>query len=289
MTTVDNEFCLECMECDDQCTNECADLCCLTDSMNALNLNNNINTIVITKLVEKFTSEMNYSKIFIKEKNCYYLNIELPEWFNDLDNKYQSILIKVIEPVLNHYIREENNIDYLVIEEPDFNSKCKRNKKATPFDFYFIIILLLRKLYSKKYTYSEIDYKIGVLFSNLFLVRFNYDNLITISQSMISFFRGFNNYSNIYDLQHGIIHKNKKDYFYKNSADLKGCRIYVALFPCNECSKMIIQCGINEVIFLSDKYHDTPSMTASRRMFQMAGIKTRQLEPKNVNICLDCK
>lgn len=119
MTTIAEDFCLECMECADQytnecaneCTNECANLCCLTDSMNALNLNNNINTIVITKLVEKLTSEMNYSKIFIKEKNCYYLNIELPDWFNDLDNKYQSILIKVIEPVLNHYIRQENNID----------------------------------------------------------------------------------------------------------------------------------------------------------------------------------
>ena len=43
----------------------------------------------------------------------------------------------------------------------------------------------------------------------------------------------------------------------KNSADVKGCSIYVALFPCNECSKLIIQSGISEVVFLSDKYHDT--------------------------------
>tara|TARA_B100000287_G_scaffold426868_1_gene475498 strand:+ start:1824 stop:2195 length:372 start_codon:yes stop_codon:yes gene_type:complete len=123
MTTVDNDFCLECMECDDQnsnkctneraneCTNECADLCCLTDSMNTLNITNNINTIMIAKLAEKLTREMNYSKTFIKEKNGYNLNVELPGWFHDLDNKYQNILIKLIEPVLNYYIAQESNID----------------------------------------------------------------------------------------------------------------------------------------------------------------------------------
>ena len=115
MTTVTNEFCLECMECDDQyvneCSNECADLCCLTDSMNTLNITNNINTIMIAKLLEKLTSEMEYTKTFIKEKNGYNLNILFPGWFYNLDNKYQNILIKLIEPVLRHYINEETNSD----------------------------------------------------------------------------------------------------------------------------------------------------------------------------------
>jgi dCMP deaminase len=48
----------------------------------------------------------------------------------------------------------------------------------------------------------------------------------------------------------------------------------VALFPCNECAKMIIQSGIGEVVYLSDKYHDTPSMQASRRMMTMAGVRS---------------
>ena len=115
MTTIAEDFCLECMECDDQnyneCSNECANLCCLTDSMNTLNITNNINTIMIAKLLEKLIKEMNYSKTFIKEKNGYNLNVELPEWFNDLDNKYQTILIKLIEPVLNYYLAQESNID----------------------------------------------------------------------------------------------------------------------------------------------------------------------------------
>ncbi|XP_016419295.1 deoxycytidylate deaminase-like [Sinocyclocheilus rhinocerous] len=58
----------------------------------------------------------------------------------------------------------------------------------------------------------------------------------------------------------------------KNSADVKGCTMYVALFPCNECTKLIIQAGIKDVIYLSDKYHDTPEMTASRRLLNLAGI-----------------
>uniref|UniRef100_A0A673MLV4 dCMP deaminase n=1 Tax=Sinocyclocheilus rhinocerous TaxID=307959 RepID=A0A673MLV4_9TELE len=55
----------------------------------------------------------------------------------------------------------------------------------------------------------------------------------------------------------------------KNSADVKGCTMYVALFPCNECTKLIIQAGIKDVIYLSDKYHDTPEMTASRRLLNL--------------------
>jgi tRNA(Arg) A34 adenosine deaminase TadA len=47
-------------------------------------------------------------------------------------------------------------------------------------------------------------------------------------------------------------------------------QIYVALFPCNDCTKLIIQSGIREVVYLSDKYHDTPSCTAARRMLDLA-------------------
>ncbi len=57
---------------------------------------------------------------------------------------------------------------------------------------------------------------------------------------------------------------------------LKGCRIYVALFPCNECAKAIIQCGIKEVIYISDKYKDTDLVHASKRMLESAGLKLTQ-------------
>ncbi|MDD6620043.1 MAG: dCMP deaminase family protein [Eubacteriales bacterium] len=54
---------------------------------------------------------------------------------------------------------------------------------------------------------------------------------------------------------------------------LMGCRIYVALFPCNECAKAIIQSGIKEVIYNSDKYADTDLVKASKRMLRCAGVK----------------
>jgi dCMP deaminase len=59
--------------------------------------------------------------------------------------------------------------------------------------------------------------------------------------------------------------------------NLAGCRIYTALFPCNECAKAIIQSGIREVIYLSDKYDGTEVSIASKRMLDTAGIGHRKV------------
>jgi dCMP deaminase len=59
--------------------------------------------------------------------------------------------------------------------------------------------------------------------------------------------------------------------------DLKGCKIYTALFPCNECTKAIIQSGISEVIYLSDKYAGTDTAKASRLMLDKAGVACRKV------------
>ena len=67
---------------------------------------------------------------------------------------------------------------------------------------------------------------------------------------------------------------------------LEGTKLYVSLFPCNECAKAIIQSGIKEVIYLSDKYADTESTIASKRMFQMAGVSFRAFEPQGKDITL---
>ena len=66
-----------------------------------------------------------------------------------------------------------------------------------------------------------------------------------------------------------------------STKDLHGARIYVDLFPCNECTKLIIQSGIKEIVFLSDKYKDTDSVKAARKMLKKAGVKERQLNFKN--------
>lgn len=59
---------------------------------------------------------------------------------------------------------------------------------------------------------------------------------------------------------------------------LEGAKLYVSLFPCNECAKAIIQAGIRTVIYGSDKYDGTPGNIASKRLFDAAGVEYRQYE-----------
>ena len=73
----------------------------------------------------------------------------------------------------------------------------------------------------------------------------------------------------------------------KNSADVKGCTIYVGLFPCNECAKMVIQSGIAEVVYLSDKYKNSNSMRASRKMLTMSRVLLRQHIPIRNSVTVD--
>ncbi len=62
---------------------------------------------------------------------------------------------------------------------------------------------------------------------------------------------------------------------------LDGARLYVSLFPCNECAKAIIQSGIREIVYDSDKYAATPAVIASKRMLDSAGVTYRKYEYTN--------
>ena len=84
-----------------------------------------------------------------------------------------------------------------------------------------------------------------------------------------------------------VVHAEVNAILNKCSANVKGATIYVALFPCNECSKVIIQSGIKEVVYLKDTYHDTEACRASRIMFRMAGVKLRQYQSECGDILID--
>ena len=71
-----------------------------------------------------------------------------------------------------------------------------------------------------------------------------------------------------------------------NKPDLDGATMYVSLFPCNECAKLLVQVGISEVVYLEDKYHDEDIFVAARKIFDMAGVEYRQLKPDNRKINL---
>ena len=83
-----------------------------------------------------------------------------------------------------------------------------------------------------------------------------------------------------------VVHAELNAILNANGKSLRGARLYVALFPCNECAKAIIQSGIREVIYLSDKYADSPSTLASKRMLDAAGVGYRPLQTKRKEITL---
>lgn len=68
---------------------------------------------------------------------------------------------------------------------------------------------------------------------------------------------------------------------------LQGAKLYVSLFPCNECAKAIIQSGIKTVIYDSDKYNNTPGNTAAKKMFDAAGVKYMQYQHSGRVINID--
>ena len=71
------------------------------------------------------------------------------------------------------------------------------------------------------------------------------------------------------------------------AADLRDARLYVSLFPCNECAKLIIQVGIKKVIYLSDKYASNHLFMAARKMFEMAGVQHERLVPVTKALTID--
>ena len=71
------------------------------------------------------------------------------------------------------------------------------------------------------------------------------------------------------------------------TVSLKNARIYVSLFPCNECAKAIIQSGIKEVVYWHNKYKDTDGVKASEMMFRMAGVTLRQYNPSGREVSFD--
>lgn len=75
-----------------------------------------------------------------------------------------------------------------------------------------------------------------------------------------------------------VVHAELNAILNSNGKSLKGAKIYVDLFPCNECAKAIIQSGISEVLYLYDKYADAPATIASKRMLDSAGVKYTHLE-----------
>jgi len=86
-----------------------------------------------------------------------------------------------------------------------------------------------------------------------------------------------------------VVHAELNAILNASGKSLAGSKLYVALFPCHECAKAIIQSGVREVVYLSDKYHNTESTAASRRMLRSAGVTLTEFKPSKADIVLKLK
>lgn len=83
-----------------------------------------------------------------------------------------------------------------------------------------------------------------------------------------------------------VVHAELNAILNSGGKSLQGASLYVSLFPCNECTKAIIQSGIQEIVYLSDKYADTKATLASKTMLRAAGVEMRQLKPREKTLTL---
>lgn len=84
-----------------------------------------------------------------------------------------------------------------------------------------------------------------------------------------------------------VVHAELNAILNAGGKSLFGSRIFVSLFPCHECAKAIIQSGVKEVVYLSDKYNGTVSDNASKRMLKAAGVKLTKMKPTKAQIVLN--
>ena len=84
-----------------------------------------------------------------------------------------------------------------------------------------------------------------------------------------------------------VVHAELNAILNAGGKSLVGSRIFVSLFPCHECAKAIIQSGVKEVVYLSDKYNGTVSDNASKRMLNSAGIKLTKIKPTKAQLVLN--
>jgi hypothetical protein len=124
---------------------------------------------------------------------------------------------------------DSNNLKYIIFEEPCFGASI--NKDSIPIDFIFYIIQILRKIIPISNGIKR-DNFIGAFIGRTILRFLRFKNVIVISKSMLSFFKGINPNARIFDVQHGIIYENKSDYFIDNtvSEHLEKNDIFLLLF-----------------------------------------------------------
>ena len=150
-------------------------------------------------------------------------------------------------------------------------------RKVLNWDEYFIGIAMLAGLRSK-----DPNSQVGavIVTSENRIVGTGYNGFITgIDETRFPWHREGEWLETKYPY---VVHAEANAILNSTTSDLRECKIYVTMFPCNECAKQIAQKKIGEIIYLEDKYPESPQGIAARRILEAAGTKTRQAKLPNL-------
>ncbi len=190
----------------------------------------------------------------------------------ELEQKVQEILNKIYEKSFEEE-KKKNIFKHEFKQEKLFiKEKTEKRKDYLSWDEYFMGIALLSAQRSK-----DPSTQVGACIVNNEnkIIGIGYNGFpIGCSDDELPWARegDFLNTKYAY-----VVHAELNAILNSGGNDLHGCRIYVAIFPCNECAKAIIQSGIKKVIYLSDKYINSDACKASRKMFDLAGVSYEKL------------
>jgi len=182
----------------------------------------------------------------------------------------------------SQYLR--SSLEALKFEEngPESQSKTKKRDAYISWDDYFMAVAVLSAQRSK-----DPSTQVGACIVNpeKKIVGIGYNGFpIGCSDDELPWSKTAANHL---DTKYPYVcHAEMNAILNKNSADVKNCTIYVALFPCNECAKLIIQAGIKHVIYMRDRAAN-PAMIASKRLFDMAAVKYTPFKSKMKQIVIN--
>lgn len=148
-------------------------------------------------------------------------------------------------------------------------------KSHLNWDEYFMLQAMLASFKSK-----DPSTKVGCVFvdKNHHQITMGYNGMIAgIDESQIPW--GNDRSAPLEEQKYGYVMHSEANAISHRRGSLEGSTGYVTLFPCNECAKLIATHRVTEIVFLSDKYRETPEIRIAKRIFDLSGVKYRQFTP----------
>jgi hypothetical protein len=160
---------------------------------------------------------------------------------------------------------KQNGLSFILIEEPDTSTNHPKDLSAIPFDFYLVLILVFRKLLPLSFfqSFESREHKIARILKPVFFRKLEFKVFITISNSMLGFFRGLSPEACLFDYQHGIINSSHPGYVID--------RMAAPHIKQNNVSVLMYGTGFQDILNRSDSGYYLEHT-------RVIGLKNRQIE-----------